>query len=111
MEILEIIKSIRESFGASIAIYTMGNCYQFYEILKTIYPDAEAYESGGHVFTKIENKYYDIKGESKIAYPNTLDFKPIIDKERIESLSKNKMSDERRIEFNKECFEKIKNKK
>ena len=40
-QIINIIKSIRESFGASIAVYRMGNCYQFYEILKTIYNDAE----------------------------------------------------------------------
>ena len=42
-QILKVIKSIRESFGASIAIYRTGNCYQFYEILKTIYIGAEAY--------------------------------------------------------------------
>ena len=56
------IKTIRESFGASITIYTMGNCYQFYEILKVVFPTAVAYESGGHVFTKIGSKFYDIKG-------------------------------------------------
>ena len=59
-KVLLFIKSIRESFGASIAVYTMGNCYQFYEILKTVFPDAEAFENG-HVLTKIDGEFYDIR--------------------------------------------------
>lgn len=92
--ILNIIKSIRESFGASIAVYTCGNCYQFYEILKSIFPEATPYESGGHVWTKIDNNYYDIRGKLTKNY----ELIPVED-DRIESLCKNKMSDEKREEL------------
>jgi hypothetical protein len=87
------IKSIRESFGASVAVYRFGNCYQFYEILKTIYPTAEAYYDGNHVWTKIDNKYYDIMGKRNLDNINLI---RITDKERILSLSINKWTDERR---------------
>jgi len=92
-----VIKTIRESFGASIAVYRFGNCYQFYEILKTIFPEAEAYESGGHVYTKIDNEFYDIKGKLNQDKMNLIP----VNESRIESLSKNKWTDEKRIEYNK----------
>lgn len=89
--ILKFIKTVRESFGASISIYTMGNCYQFFEILKQVFPESIAYESGGHVFTKIGNSYYDIRGKLE----KDLHLIPI-ESYRIESLSKNKMTDQKR---------------
>lgn len=91
-EPLDVIKAIRESFGASIAVYTCGNCYQFYEILKVIYPDAEAYDVG-HVWTKIDGKFYDIRGEHD---GSKMHMELIDTEERIKSLSKNKWTDERR---------------
>jgi hypothetical protein len=91
MEPNNLIQSIRESFGASIAVYTMGNCYQFYEILKVVFPDAEAYWDGNHVWTKIEGKFYDIRGEKDLNGRNL---------ERLweapEWLLRNKWTDERR---------------
>jgi len=96
IDILEFITTVRASFGASIATYTVGNCYQFYEILKVVFPEAEAYESGGHVITKLNNKFYDIRGEVDITNIKAI---PVVD-DRIESLSKNKWTDERRkIEY------------
>jgi len=92
-----VIKTIRESFGASITVYTFGNCYQFYEILKTIFPEAKAYESGGHVYTKIDNEFYDIRGKLDQDKMNLIP----VNESRIESLSKNKWTDEKRIEYNK----------
>lgn len=57
-------------------IYTHGGCYQFFKILKTVFPDAEPYLCGGfngalekewfdHVVIKIDGLYYDILGEFK----------------------------------------------
>jgi len=100
IDILELITTIRASFGASIAVYTMGNCYQFYEILKVVFPDAEPYESGGHVLTKINGEFYDIRGKidhTKIDLILVKDY-------RIESPSKNKWTDERRKEYSKELY-------
>jgi len=71
-EVLKFITTVRASFGGSIATYTCGNCYQFYEILKIVFADAEAFESGGHVITKIDGNFYDIRGklnaDFKLAY-------------------------------------------
>jgi hypothetical protein len=98
--ILEIISTIRSSFGGSIAVYTCGNCYQFYEILKSIFPDAKPYYDGNHIWTKINNEFYDIRGknviESNLTYVDDLDL--------IKSLSKNKWSDERRRVYNGESY-------
>lgn len=98
-KVLLFIKSIRESFGASIAVYTMGNCYQFYEILKTVFPDAEAFENG-HVLTKIDGEFYDIRGKL-INEGNKEHLYPVLP-ERIWSLSQNKWTDERRKEYAEE---------
>ena len=105
-KIINIIKTIRESFGGSVAIYTQGNCYQFYEILKSIFPEAEAYETGGHVFTKINDQFYDIRGKLEKDY-NLIP----IDDSRIESFTKNKWTDERVLERNKKWREELKIKK
>lgn len=67
MNPINLIKAIRESFGASISVYTMGNCYQFYEILKVAFPEAEPYWDGNHVWTKIGDRFYDIKGEADLS--------------------------------------------
>ena len=79
----------------------MGNCYQFYEILKTIYIDAEAFYDGNHVWTKINDNFYDIRGKKDISNINITK----IDGDLIERLSKNKWTDNRRkIEFNSNKF-------
>jgi len=97
--IIRFIKTVRESSGGSIATYTMGNCYQFYEILKCIYPEAEAYYAG-HVWTKIEDEFYDIRGKLKQEYKERYDLQPIVDEEHIKTLSQNKSLDKDRQKMN-----------
>ena len=92
--ILKFIEIVRTSFGAAIAVYTMGNCYQFYEILKVVFPGAVAYESGGHVYTKIGDNFYDIRGKLNEDY-----HLKIVTADRIQSLSVNKWTDQRRKEY------------
>lgn len=100
IDVLDFIKAIRESFSSSVVVYTYGNCYQFYEILKCVYSEAEAYYDGNHVWTKIDGKYYDITGELKLEGKfKNINLRPIIDNEQIASLSKNKWSDERRKDY------------
>jgi hypothetical protein len=101
--IVSIIKVIRESFGGSVGIYTQGNCYQFFEILKTIFSEAVAYESGGHVYTKIDGQFYDIRGKLKKDLHLIL-----VEDSRIESLTKNKWTDERVLACSKEWREQLK---
>ena len=62
-KILGIIKTIRESFIGAEYVYTNGSCFQFYLILRRIFPHAIAYYNGDHVITLINNRMYDITGE------------------------------------------------
>jgi len=64
-KIEKFIESIRNSFEDSIKVYTQGSCYEFYLILKQVFPKAIAYYNEDHVITRIGNKYYDITGEVK----------------------------------------------
>lgn len=63
---LKLIDAIRNSTPYMHVIYTNGSCWKFHEILKVVYPEAIPYymydEDGGHVLTKIGDKFYDING-------------------------------------------------
>lgn len=61
--VLRLIQIIRESFPESVEVYTEGSCFQFYRILKEIYPQAEPWYDSEHVITKIEGRFYDVTGE------------------------------------------------
>ena len=59
----KFISAIRDSFIGSQQVYTEGSCFQFYLILKSIFPETECYFDEDHAITKIDNKFYDITGE------------------------------------------------
>lgn len=63
--LLNLIKAIRDSHPDMVYLYTQGQCYNFYKILKAVYPNAEAWyaQVEGHVYTKIGSLWYDIRGE------------------------------------------------
>jgi len=57
---------VRDSFKETYIVYNYGACYNFYTILKEVFPKAEAYfynEHKGHIATKIGKDYYDIGGK------------------------------------------------
>ncbi len=61
----EFIALIRESFVGAEYVYTNGSCLKFHQILKAVFPSAEAYYSDprcDHVVTKIDGHFYDITG-------------------------------------------------
>lgn len=61
-EILEFIKTIRQSFSDASIIYNYGACYWLYEILKHIYPKCEWYMyNREHILCKIGEDFYDIE--------------------------------------------------
>lgn len=40
-----------------------GDCYNLFRLLRTIYPSSEPYHDiDYHIYTKIDEKYYDIDG-------------------------------------------------
>lgn len=63
--LLSIIDSIRNSDAYIEHIYMRGGCYQFYIILKSIYPESLPYihQDKDHVATKLFGNLYDIRGE------------------------------------------------
>ena len=63
--VLFFIQTIRNSFGGSVEVYTKGSCYQFYKILKQVFPQATAWYNIDHVITEINGKFYDITGRVK----------------------------------------------
>jgi len=65
-QILDFISAIRDSFDGAEHVYTKGSCYQFFLILKSVVPKAQAYNNSDHVITKIGEGYYDITGEVNI---------------------------------------------
>jgi len=58
------IATIRDSFKDAEYVYLNGSCFEFYKILKCVFPDAEPYYDAVtcHIFTKIGSGYYDIRG-------------------------------------------------
>lgn len=57
-----VIGFIRESFQDAAFVYTNGSCFEFYKILKSIFPQAEAWWNVDHVWTEIDGVWYDITG-------------------------------------------------
>ena len=82
-KVLEFITTIRDSFEGSEVVYTQGACYHFYLILKCLFFDAVAWYDGieGHVYTEIEGRFYDIRGEHKKGNWYLLSSEPRIERE------------------------------
>lgn len=65
-KVISLIKVIRHSFHDSLIVYRWGGCYGLYQILKHIFPEAEAHfqdDDYDHIITKIGGRFYEIKGE------------------------------------------------
>lgn len=65
MEKIErIIYAIRRSHRDMEYLFLEGQCYNFFLILRVIYPKAEAWYDylEGHIYTKLGDYWYDIRG-------------------------------------------------
>ncbi|MFD0587610.1 hypothetical protein ACFQZE_06320 [Paenibacillus sp. GCM10027627] len=89
IEFIELLKGRKSTseitaFEITEEIYLNGGCYRLYQILKQVFPEAEAYKVDyqsnknrrdvdgndfilSHVVTKIKDTYYDIQGEFSLA--------------------------------------------
>lgn len=63
MDILKIISSIRDSFIGAEHVYSNGSCYYFAKILHNIFPEGSLLENHDHVYFKLDDRLYDIRGE------------------------------------------------
>ena len=61
-KILNIISSIRNSHSKMEDIFLKGSCLNLYLILRNIFPEAVPYYNSDHIITKIDDRFYDIKG-------------------------------------------------
>jgi hypothetical protein len=62
--ILTFINTLRETDIYIKYIFSQGSCYQFYLLLKAMYPDAKPYidNEDGHIASLIDGVLYDIEG-------------------------------------------------
>lgn len=61
---IEIIAAIRIGIVNAEHRFSNGGCFQLYRVLKELFPLAEAWYDPimGHVYTRIDDIYYDIDG-------------------------------------------------
>lgn len=78
-KILSLIKEIRNSHSAMIRIFSCGSCLNLFCILQVVYPEAEAYFNIDHIVTKINGRYYDIRGELSRSYIEKYKFRKYSD--------------------------------
>jgi hypothetical protein len=59
------LATLRDSVPDAVNVFTTGNCFKLYLLLRTIYPQARPYYriAAGHVYTEIDGDYYDIEGK------------------------------------------------
>ena len=60
-----LINAIRSSQPHAHYMYRYGCCYNFFLILRSVFPQAQPYYSLkiGHVYTLIDGRFYDIEGK------------------------------------------------
>ncbi|MDC3414288.1 hypothetical protein [Terrihalobacillus insolitus] len=62
---IDFISVLKKSDVYIEQIYLNGGCYQFYKILRTMFPSAKPYINANknHVVTMIDGYFYDITGK------------------------------------------------
>lgn len=79
MRPIDFITALNQSDPIVKTIYSNGGCYQFYKLLKTIFPKARACINieKNHVVTEICGELYDIEGYAKGVFNLLTDEKDI----------------------------------
>ncbi len=56
---------LREAHPVMVPLFMRGGCYQLFLILRELWPGALPWYDWreGHVYTEIDNKFYDIRGQ------------------------------------------------
>lgn len=82
-KIINFISLIRNSHPEMVNIFSFGSCFNFYLILRNVWPESIPYYNINHVITKIDNNYYDISGQlssNTIKKNNYTEFFKVYDK-------------------------------
>lgn len=83
-KILSLLKTIRYSFHDAPIVYTRGGCYGLYQILKEVFPSAQAYfddKDEEHILTRIGDRYYDMNGEYPFKHTEKSELIPLKEKD------------------------------
>jgi len=58
---------LRASHPDMVTIFTEGSCWELYEIMRVIWPQAEPWycRYPGHVYVRIDGVFYDIRGRAR----------------------------------------------
>lgn len=73
-QIERLLARLRESHPGMVDIYTRGACYELYEVLRVVWPQAEPWYDfeHGHVYTRIGQWWWDIRGRHRRISPHAL---------------------------------------
>lgn len=76
-KIEQFLEHLRNSADIIHNIFMTGSCFRLFLMLKSLYPEAEAYWSDrdSHTLTYIDNKFYDIGGKVSKEYVEKLGYK------------------------------------
>lgn len=61
--VLAFLNCVRELHPEIEHACLHGKCFRLYMLLASCWPEAEPWYDGNHVITKIDEKYYDIRGQ------------------------------------------------
>lgn len=63
-DVTRFLDALRASHQDMEAMYTQGQCYNLFLLLRTVWPQAQAFYSmaEGHVYVKIGGAFFDIRG-------------------------------------------------
>ena len=64
--IVEMLRALRNAHEHMAGVLRHGACYELYQVLRALYPDAEPWQLDDHVYTRIRGRFYDIHGERKL---------------------------------------------
>ena len=76
VQILRLLAALRSAHEHMEAIFLQGSCYELYLILRIIHPDAEPWLRKGHVYTRIDGRFYDIRGQAMLSPSEQLEARP-----------------------------------
>ena len=58
----QFLTALRHSHEHARGVYRLGGCYELFRLLRTVWPEARPWYTGGHVYTEIGDRLYDIDG-------------------------------------------------
>lgn len=65
MNIENLISKLKSTFTGSEFVYTNGSCYQLYDFMKEIFPEAKPLinNEGQHIIISVDDGFFDINGK------------------------------------------------